>query len=589
MFFLVIDIIFLRWVWVHFENWGFWDWDFQQALLEASRQSIVEYHQLPLWNPFMGGGTSLAGDTLNHVWGPAFLPILLFGTIAGIKLDIFAYLVIAQFGMFLLARNRGLADEGACLSAMLFTVGGVFAHRLTHGHFEWIAIAWMPYIVLCIDKCGKAFDWKFIGLASLAFAFLFLDGGPYQFAFFAVFAAAYASVYAIQSRSRRVFCALAASFTIGILLAAIKVFPMFQVVLRYPRITEEFNFYNAPFTPTALQLLAQSFVSRAQYHRPEAWMPYILNVGCYIGWIPILLCCLAAIQKPKRNWPLLAVAALFLWFTLGPAAPIDLWHVIHRLPGFSGLRVPSRFNVFVLLVVALLAGEGLQLIVERTNRSKWLHLLPICILSFVAIDLLSVNERIFKVAFSVPPTTLQRHEQFRNYSKSPFLAYYRAREFYRISPHWQSGVFPPILENRGVIETLQTIPFPNNVIPFDDPVYRGEVWIEGGQGTVLSSNFTPNYIRVETNGGSGRLFINVNYDPGWRMQGNSPAKLFSAKGLLAIDLPQGIDEFEVVYLPNSFIVGAETSLFVLVAGIGTVALASIKRSRSKSSKGPLRF
>jgi len=584
MFFLMIDIIFLRWVWVHFENWGFWDWDFQQALLETSRRSVLQYHQLPLWNPFMGGGTSLAGDTLNHVWGPAFLPILLFGTIAGIKLDIFVYLIIAQFGMFLLARNRGLADEGACLSAILFTVGGVFAHRLTHGHFEWIAIAWMPYIVLCIDKSVRAFDWRIIGFASLAFAFLILDGGPYQFAFFGIFSVAYAGVLAIQSRNRRVFWVLAIGSTIGILLASIKVFPMLELVMRYPRITEEINFYNAPFTPTALQLLAQSFISRAQYHRPEAWMPYILNVGCYIGWIPIVLASFAAIQKPKRNWPLLAVALMFLWFTLGPAAPIDIWHIVNRLPGFSGLRVPSRFNVFVLLMVALLAGEGLHLIGRRTTQRKWLRLLPVGILALVTVDLVSVNGKIFKVAFSVPPTTLKQHQHFQNYSKSPFLAYYKAREFYRISPHWQSGVFPAILENRGVIETLQTIPFPNNALPFDHPSYRGEAWIEDGQATVLGCDFTPNRIRVETDGGGGRLFINVNYDPGWRLQGSSSSRLFAERGLLAIDLTPGVDRVEVVYLPHSFVIGAATSLIVLFAGIGAVVL---RQSQAHVTNNPM--
>ena len=24
--FLILDLVFLRWVWIQFFNWGFWDW-----------------------------------------------------------------------------------------------------------------------------------------------------------------------------------------------------------------------------------------------------------------------------------------------------------------------------------------------------------------------------------------------------------------------------------------------------------------------------------------------------------------------------------------------------------------------------------
>lgn len=111
--FILLDLLFLRWVLIHFFNWGIWDWDYQQTLFEISRRSILKYNQLPLWNPFIRGGVTLAGNTLNHVWAPCFIPILLFGTIAGIKICIFLYLLIAQFGMFLLARYQGLSKESS--------------------------------------------------------------------------------------------------------------------------------------------------------------------------------------------------------------------------------------------------------------------------------------------------------------------------------------------------------------------------------------------------------------------------------------------------------------------------------------------
>lgn len=34
----------------------FWDWERNLAFLEYARKSIVDYHQIPLWNPYHCGG-----------------------------------------------------------------------------------------------------------------------------------------------------------------------------------------------------------------------------------------------------------------------------------------------------------------------------------------------------------------------------------------------------------------------------------------------------------------------------------------------------------------------------------------------------
>ena len=117
--FLILDLVFLRWVWIHFFNWGFWDWDYQHTLLEATRVSFVDYFQVPLWNPYIGGGATLAGNSLNHAWAPCFLPVLLLGTLSGAKICIFIYLLIGQLGMYLLARHRGLSMQASFFSAII--------------------------------------------------------------------------------------------------------------------------------------------------------------------------------------------------------------------------------------------------------------------------------------------------------------------------------------------------------------------------------------------------------------------------------------------------------------------------------------
>lgn len=429
-----------------------------------------------MWNPFIGGGVTLAGNTINHTWGPCFVPIFLFGTIAGIKVCILIYLLISQWGMYLLARDRGLSEESAFLSAILYTLGGFYAHRLTHGHFEWIAAAWIPFIVLIIHKNIESLNKKSICLGGIFLAFLFLDGGPYQFAFLTVFLGIYTTFIAIKYKNTRPIITLALVFIIGVSLSSIKLYPVYETIKKYPRNTSEINFYGAPFTPTFLDICNQMFVSRNQTHRPDAWMPYILNVGCYVGWIPHILAFTTMIMRPYRNWPLYATAIIFFWISLGPAAPLNLWGILHKLPGFASLRVPSRFNVFVILLLALLSGEGMQIIKEKMPKNQCYRFIPIFIMAIIAIDLLWVNGKTFKVAFSVPPLEVQTNDSFRQYFKSPYNIEYRKRALYKTFPNWPSAAFPAVLENRGVINNYRTIPFDSLRFLSNIP----DIWVNHG-------------------------------------------------------------------------------------------------------------
>lgn len=55
-------------------------------------------------------------------------------------------------------------------------------------------------------------------------------------------------------------------------------------------------------------------------------------------------------------WCYAAVAALSLAFFAG--GPLDLWPAVHTWPGFSFIRVPSRFMILTTLALAVLAGAG---------------------------------------------------------------------------------------------------------------------------------------------------------------------------------------------------------------------------------------
>jgi hypothetical protein len=71
---LAADALFLHAVLGSGDQWGIWDWDYQCSLLEGARKTIVEYGQWPLWNPWLGGGPSMAGHPLGHTAGRRSCP-----------------------------------------------------------------------------------------------------------------------------------------------------------------------------------------------------------------------------------------------------------------------------------------------------------------------------------------------------------------------------------------------------------------------------------------------------------------------------------------------------------------------------------
>ena len=565
--FVALDAIFLYWVWRRFPNWGIWDWDYQQTLLEAARRSIVEYGQLPLWNPWLGGGVTLIGHPLGRTFNPSFLPILVFGTVTGIKLCIFIYMMIGQAGMYRLARHHELDRTASFLAAALFSFGGYYVQHVTHGHFEWIAYAWLPFVVIAIERSARSMRLRTIAGGGVFLGLLFLDGGPYQVFFAPLFMGIYALLISLKHGTVRPLAACYFVVLIAAGLAAVQIFPVAETLGQYPRRTiVDRNFYGAPFEPSAWQMLFQGFVSRNQGHDPRAWMPFVINVGCYVGVLPLLMAGFSLLRDFRRTWTLAAALLASLWVYLGAAAPFNAWAWLHRMPGFQSLQVPTRFKPFLLLTLALLAAHGLQR-VKPSNRHglKWM-LMPVALVTVITADLYLVNAPVLRFAFTVEPMLVEPRDTFSNYQRSPFREHYGPTlgPYPLMDEVIPIGTFPTTLENAGVINARKDFEYPRDALAHDDPRYPGrEAWAVDPRTTIERVGITPNRITVTTAGNGSRIVVNQNHDAGWRVEGTG-APVESHGGLISLEIPPGDHQTTLVYRPRSFFWGAGVSVVSLL-------------------------
>jgi hypothetical protein len=548
------DLVFLHHVWRSFANWGIWDWDLQESLLEAARVAIVRYGELPLWNPYRNGGFTLVGNPLGRAFNPSFLPVLLFGTVPGVKIAIGLYLWIAQLGMLGLCRALGTGLAPALLAALLFTWGGCFTQHLTHGHYEWLGYAWLPFALLALLRAEREGLRRWLD-AAVALALLFLDGGPYQEAFSAIFVGAFACARAAACRRAAPLVGAAAAGALALLLAAVQIAPVAETVREHPRPTpEKLAYFGLATPPGAADVLRQGLLGRDQTHAPNDAAPFRINVGAYVGVLPLLLAAAALLLAPRQSAWLGALLVASLWLMLSEELPVSPWALLHALPGFSSLQVPARFNLFVLLLLALLAAQGLA---RLAVRAPWVA--PAALV-LVAADLFWVDAPVYRAAFAVPPIPLERRAERVQYQRSPYTEVYAQRVTVPVRPAWPSAAFPATLENAGVVDTYLDLLHPRAAIPFDAPGYPGaEVFVVRGASEVRAFELTPNHVRAVVEGGGGRIAVNQNFHRGWKVLAPPGARLGVHRGLLAVDVPAGRHELQLAFAPGSFRIGAALS------------------------------
>src|SRR5882672_4862241 len=123
----IVSIVFVSPIFHHPANFGVLDWDYNLFLQGVPRTTIVQYRQLPLWNPYEWGGIPMLGTQASRFLSPSFALILAFGTVLGAKLDVWLHLLVGLLGMYVLAREHALSRGAALVAACAYLCSGWFS------------------------------------------------------------------------------------------------------------------------------------------------------------------------------------------------------------------------------------------------------------------------------------------------------------------------------------------------------------------------------------------------------------------------------------------------------------------------------
>ncbi len=519
-------------------NFGGGDWDFVCFQNEVARQTILEYHQFPLWNAFASGGRPLIANHQNGFLRPLFLLTLAFGCVVASKLEIFITVAFGMVGMFLLSMHYRMHPLAGVLSACIFGLTSFFSLHITEGHFIFLSFYMLPYVFLFYLKSFERLWWAILSAACVAL--IILGGGSaYVMIPLIVFLGTYALISAIKKTNVSPLTNLAFIFLLAFGFAAVKLIPTIVYTMSHPilkvsnELTRPLGLYHI-FFGTEQGLDMNRFVGQVW-----GWHEY----GAYVGWLPALFFVVGLVFFFKSEIALIGAGIFTFIVSIGDFGNWTPWHVLHQLPFVQSTHVPSRFVIMFVFALAIIAGLMLNLILKKQDHLKYICVIVVLL---AVLELLVVDSKTFAQAFPNRPIEFEDRTDFKQIND------------YNVGRSGaDSSMYMNLIGHNGTLDAYDPVFHPTYARGLNDENYKGEVYLEL-EGNTSYEYWSPNklIVNVETQE-LNRVIINQNYDKGWRVKGGQAE---SFNGLLSTNVSESDKKVEFYYLPRSFIIGAIISL-----------------------------
>jgi hypothetical protein len=285
------------------------------------------------------------GQTLPllPVYWTAGNPVLLY------NLAFLASFVLSGVAAHGLTRRLTGSHLGGAVAGLTFAFGG---YRMLHSisHLHTLSVQWWVFALWALD-CYAAARTK----AALLAVVLCLIGLNLSSSYFMAFTPPLTAAFAIWAlvrhgrlRDGRAWVSLAVAGVISIAAVA-------PVIAVYLRVSRELGFERSLGEVTALSV---------------SWMSYRFA----LPWLlPIVALMLVGVVAPvpgtglsrRARLGLLALTVVTFWMAMGPSVTLGRWSVpgpyallYAFVPGFTGLRVVSRYVALALVFAAILSGAG---------------------------------------------------------------------------------------------------------------------------------------------------------------------------------------------------------------------------------------
>lgn len=325
---------------------------------------------------------------------------VLFATNHPIAAHNFVYLfsfVFSGFGTFLLVKHL----TGRWLAGL--AAGIIFAftpYRFSHFQIQMLATQWMPFALLYLDKAFRRQRWSDFLFLALFFNLTILSSYYYGLFFSVVILVLGLTYILILRREIWQLRFWSKVLFVGVVTAVLNI----PLALPYFALADA-GFVRDIATTELLKLNIQDFLTATPENwlygawgavlRGEAWSEHIAFPGMLAA--ILALTALVSTQDKSLNksdklvqnrslvWGytavflvtvILAMGATFQIPGTGISIPMPFQWLFNHVPGFQGLRAPSRFVIVSILALSVLSGFGLAWLQARWPTWAWTTKLP---------------------------------------------------------------------------------------------------------------------------------------------------------------------------------------------------------------------
>ncbi len=355
------------------------------AAIARMGQDFQKEGQVPNWCPYIFCGMPLVGSLIyvNHYYW-AFYPVIkTFFSIIFLGSDfgwLFIHFMIAGLGIFCLLKYLRVNWVFSLLFGILFAYNQTMVVYADVGHGSKVmTMAYLPWLLYFIIRLYE--NPRLLWFAWLAFFFGWqLRAQHVQIVYYGVMMMGLYAIYAFIAGGKaeigknvKSTLLLSAAGFIGLCFAA----PVYLQILEYnPHIIRGGGGagsaawdYATQWSFHPLESLTYIFPSFFGFGRETYWgfMPFT-DMPYYWGGLVLLFAPWAVVYKRDRlTWYLVILAAAAWIVSFGNFLPVLYWPLYELLPYFDKFRVPSLIQILVFLPAVILAGRGLQVILEKVN------------------------------------------------------------------------------------------------------------------------------------------------------------------------------------------------------------------------------
>ncbi|MBZ0294428.1 MAG: DUF2079 domain-containing protein, partial [Anaerolineae bacterium] len=321
------------------------------------RQSVLEQGAFPVWRETIMGGQPFAANPLNKSVYPLQILALIFEPTTFLDVMILLHLLLAGWGMWKWARSLGLPEASAAFSGLAYALAPKLIGHLGAGHVDVLyALAWWPWLMWIVrSTTDDPLSLRKILQAGLFAALLVLSDVR-----LGLFALGLATLYALwEGRGR---WPVIFRFVLVVIIVVI-----LTLSVTVPLLEWQPYLNRGELTPAEAGTQSLEFGQLVGLLLPpHSGSPETLT---YLG-LPVLLLAgialFSALRKQAFWWIVILLAGLWALGINGP-----LWPPLTQLlPALLWFRVPSRAWFIVVLATCLLAGYGLQALIETVDRLR---------------------------------------------------------------------------------------------------------------------------------------------------------------------------------------------------------------------------